>query len=159
MLTRTPNPSIAIFVLRISLSAIYPKNRRTSMHAQPQISGAYGGMIGASPEMQHLYQQVQKASQGSYPVVIRGETGTGKELVARSIHFAGRWRAGPFVPVDCPAISPALLESELFGHLKGAFTGATHTTRGLMEAANGGTLFLDEIGDLPMALQPKLLRA
>jgi len=115
-------------------------------------------MVGTSSQMQRLYHQVQKAGQGTYPVVIRGETGTGKELVARSIHFAGAQRHRPFVPVDCPALSPGLFESELFGHLKGAFTGATHTTRGLMETANGGTLFLDEIGDLPLALQPKLLR-
>ena len=118
-----------------------------------------GGMVCVSPQMQRVYQQIAKTSQGTYPVLIRGETGTGKELVARSIHFAGPRRTGSFVPVDCPAISPALLESELFGHVQGAFTGATHTSRGLMLAANGGTLFLDEIGDLPMMLQPKLLRA
>jgi transcriptional regulator with PAS, ATPase and Fis domain len=91
-------------------------------------------------------------------VLILGESGTGKELVARSIHFSGSRRGKPFVPVDCSALVPTLIEAELFGYVKGAFTGAVHSKIGLMEAAGSGTLFLDEIGELPIDLQAKLLR-
>jgi len=119
----------------------------------------FGGLIGVSPKMQRVYRLIEKVSQHKYPVLILGESGTGKELVARSIHFAGPRRNEPFVPVDCSSLAPTLIESELFGHVRGAFTGATHAKTGLMEAAGNGTLFLDEIGDLPIDLQAKLLRA
>jgi len=119
----------------------------------------FGGLIGVSPKMQRVYRLIEKVSQHKYPVLILGESGTGKELVARSIHFAGPRRNEPFVPVDCSSLAPTLIESELFGHVRGAFTGATHAKTGLMEAAGNGTLFLDEIGDLPVDLQAKLLRA
>ena len=119
----------------------------------------FGGLIGVSPKMQRVYRLVEKVSQHKYPVLILGESGTGKELVARSIHFSGPRLNEPFVPVDCSALVPTLIESELFGYVKGAFTGATHSKVGLMESAAGGTLFLDEIGDLPVDLQAKLLRA
>jgi DNA-binding NtrC family response regulator len=119
----------------------------------------FGGLIGLSPKMQRVYRLIEKVSQHNYPVLILGESGTGKELVARSIHFSGPRRNKPFVPVDCSALVPTLIESELFGYVKGAFTGANHTKQGLMEAADSGTLFLDEIGDLPVDLQAKLLRA
>jgi two-component system response regulator HydG len=119
----------------------------------------FGGLIGISPRMQKVYKLIEKVSQHSYPVLVLGESGTGKELVARSIHFSGPRRTGPFVPVDCSALVPTLIESELFGYVKGAFTGALHTKMGLLEAADGGTLFLDEIADLPFDLQAKLLRA
>ena len=119
----------------------------------------FGGLIGVSPKMQRVYRLIEKVSQHKYPVLVLGESGTGKELVARSIHFSGPRRNEPFVPVDCSALVPTLIESELFGYVKGAFTGATHSKVGLMESAAGGTLFLDEIGDLSVDLQAKLLRA
>jgi two-component system response regulator HydG len=119
----------------------------------------FAGLIGLSPKMQRVYKLIEKVSQHNYPVLILGESGTGKELVARSIHFSGTRRNKPFAPVDCSALVPTLIESELFGYVKGAFTGANHTKQGLMEAAGNGTLFLDEIGDLPVDLQAKLLRA
>ena len=119
----------------------------------------FGGIIGVSERMQRVYKVIQKVSQHEYPVLILGESGTGKELVARSIHFSGVRKEHAFAPVDCSALVPTLIESELFGHVKGAFTGAQHGKQGLLEAAHGGTLFLDEIGDMPVDLQAKLLRA
>jgi DNA-binding NtrC family response regulator len=119
----------------------------------------FGGLIGVSSKMQRVYKMVEKVSQHNYPVLILGESGTGKELVARSIHFSGVRKSKPFVPVDCAGLVPTLIESELFGYVKGAFTGAQHGRTGLLESGNGGTVFLDEIGDLPVDLQAKLLRA
>ncbi len=119
----------------------------------------FGGLIGVSAKMQRVYRLIEKVSQHNYPVLILGESGTGKELVAGSIHFCGPRRNRPFVPVDCTALVPTLIEAELFGYVKGAFTGASHNKQGLLEAAGNGTLFLDEIGDLPFDLQAKLLRA
>jgi DNA-binding NtrC family response regulator len=119
----------------------------------------FGGLIGVSPKMQRVYRLIEKVSQHNYPVLILGESGTGKELVARSVHFSGTRRNDPFVPVDCSSLVPTLIESELFGYVKGAFTGAMHSKTGLMQSAGNGTLFLDEIGDLPIDLQAKLLRA
>ncbi|HWX38837.1 MAG TPA: sigma-54 dependent transcriptional regulator [Candidatus Sulfotelmatobacter sp.] len=119
----------------------------------------FGGIIGMSPRMQRVYKLIQKVAQHSYPVLILGESGTGKELVAHSIHFSGPRKNRPFAPVDCSSLVPTLIESELFGYVKGAFTGAQHTKQGLFESAGDGTLFLDEIGDLPIDLQAKLLRA
>ena len=119
----------------------------------------FGGLIGISAKMQRVYKMMEKVSQHEYPVLILGESGTGKELVARSIHYSGPRKDRPFSPVDCSSIVPTLIESELFGYVKGAFTGAMQSKQGLLEAAQGGTLFLDEIGDMPVDLQAKLLRA
>jgi DNA-binding NtrC family response regulator len=119
----------------------------------------FGGLIGVSMKMQRVYKMIEKVSQHEYPVLILGESGTGKELVAKSIHFSGPRKDRPFAPVDCSALVPTLIESELFGYVKGAFTGAMQAKQGLLEAAKGGTLFLDEIGDMPVDLQAKLLRA
>jgi two-component system response regulator HydG len=119
----------------------------------------FGGLIGVSMKMQRVYKMIEKVSQHEYPVLVLGESGTGKELVARSIHFLGPRKDRPFAPVDCSALVPTLIESELFGYVRGAFTGAMQAKQGLLEAAQGGTLFLDEIGDMPVDLQAKLLRA
>jgi len=119
----------------------------------------FGGMIGVSAKMQRVYKMIEKVSQHQYPVLILGESGTGKELVAKSIHYSGPRKERPFAPVDCSSLVPTLIESELFGYVKGAFTGAMQSKQGLLEAAQGGTLFLDEIGDMPVDLQAKLLRA
>ncbi len=120
---------------------------------------AYGSMIGNSPAMQQLRQTIDKVAPSDATVLITGESGTGKELVARALHFAGRRASRAFMPVNCGALVGTLLDSELFGHVRGAFTGAETAKRGLFLAADGGTLFLDEIGELPLDLQPKLLRA
>jgi DNA-binding NtrC family response regulator len=120
---------------------------------------AYGSMVGESPAMQQLRETIDKVAKADAAVLITGESGTGKELVARALHFAGRRAGRSFTPVNCGALVGTLLESELFGHVRGAFTGADSTKRGLFVAADGGTLFLDEIGELPLELQPKLLRA
>jgi DNA-binding NtrC family response regulator len=119
----------------------------------------FGSIVGTSPEMEKLYRIVAKAAHSTHPVLILGESGTGKELVARSIHFSGPFRDKPFIPVDCGSLVPTLIESELFGYVKGAFTGAQHAKDGLLAIAEGGTVFLDEVGELPVDLQAKLLRA
>jgi DNA-binding NtrC family response regulator len=129
------------------------------LREQLQTRPGFGGLIGVSMKMERVYKIMEKVSQHEYPVLILGESGTGKELVARSIHFSGPRKERPFAPVDCSALVPTLIESELFGYVKGAFTGAMQAKQGLLEAAQGGTLFLDEIGDMPVDLQAKLLRA
>jgi two-component system response regulator HydG len=125
---------------------------------QVKAQDGFGGMVGTSAPMQELYRFLLKVAPKRYPVLIAGESGTGKELVARAIHAHGPWRDRPFVPVDCGALTPTLIESELFGHVRGSFTGATHERPGLFRAAADGTIFLDEIGELPIDLQAKLLR-
>jgi hypothetical protein len=118
-----------------------------------------GPLLGRSAVMRKLFAALASVAPTASSVLVQGETGTGKELVAEAVHRASPRASGPFIVVDCAALPEALLESELFGHAKGAFTGATDARAGAFEAADGGTLFLDEIGELPLAMQPKLLRA
>ena len=116
-------------------------------------------LLGRHDSMRALFRLTVRVSQNHYPVLIVGESGTGKELVARAVHQSGPLRDKPFLPVDCSALAPTLIESELFGYVRGAFTGALRTKQGLLEAARDGTVFLDEIAELQVELQAKLLRA
>ena len=129
-------------------------------HPRTELSNTpdHWGLIGESRPMHCLYELTEKAAHSVATVLLTGDTGTGKELVARAIHLASLRRAKMFVPIDCSALTPTLIESELFGHVKGAFTGADRSKAGLLQASNEGTLFLDEVGELPMLLQAKLLR-
>jgi DNA-binding NtrC family response regulator len=124
-----------------------------------RLSEGLGSMIGRSAEMEKIYRILSKVAQSTHPVLILGESGTGKELVARTIHAYGPNAQKPFLPVDCGSLVPSLIESELFGYVKGAFTGANRSKDGLLVSAEGGTVFLDEIGELSIDLQAKLLRA
>ncbi len=121
-------------------------------------SATHGGLLGESPQIQELQRLIAKLARSHAPVFITGESGTGKELAARLIHLRGPRTQGAFVPVNCGAIPQELVESELFGHKKGSFTGAVSDKQGLFQAADGGTLFLDEVADLPLPAQVKLLR-
>jgi transcriptional regulator with PAS, ATPase and Fis domain len=122
-------------------------------------SASFGEAIGASLIMRALFAKLERAAVTPETVLLLGESGTGKELLARAVHDASPRRAGPFVVLDCSAVAPNLIESELFGYVRGAFTGAINNHTGMLEQANGGTVFLDELGELPLELQPKLLRA
>ncbi len=124
-----------------------------------RLSQGLGSMIGRSPEMEKLYRILSKVAQSTHPVLILGESGTGKELVAQTMHAFGPNSQKPFLPVDCGSLVPTLIESELFGYVKGAFTGANRSKDGLLVSAEDGTVFLDEIGELSLDLQAKLLRA
>ncbi len=145
--------------LRLVVRRALDEDELRRAHDQLTRRLAYGSMIGDSPAMKQLRQTIDKVAPSDATVLITGESGTGKELVARALHFAGRRASKAFMPVNCGALVGTLLDSELFGHVRGAFTGADTAKRGLFLAADGGTLFLDEIGELPLELQPKLLRA
>jgi len=135
------------------------KDENRYLRERLQSHNRFGRMAGQSPEMQKVFRLIQKVSSSRSPILILGESGTGKELVARAIHETGPWRDKPFVPIDCGALAPTLIESELFGHVLGAFTGALRGKEGLLETAKAGTLFFDEIAELPVELQGRLLRA
>ena len=130
-----------------------------SLRKSLQMDEGFHGLIGKSSSMQNLIELIENVAMTQSPVMITGESGTGKELVARAIHESSARSQKPFVNVNCAALNENLLESELFGHVKGAYTGADHTRIGRFEAAHEGTIFLDEIGDIPLATQVKLLRA
>jgi DNA-binding NtrC family response regulator len=122
-------------------------------------SSQFQDVVGRSAKMRELFADLERLAPSTLSVLLEGETGSGKDVIAESIHRASERSDGPYVVFDCGAVAPTLVESELFGHERGAFTGATHARAGVFEEANGGTLFLDEIGELPRELQPKLLRA
>ena len=150
--------------IRQALQLAGPSHARAGVHAQAGVATPAGdtawrsAIISRSSRMQALLDEARLVAVSDASVLIRGDSGTGKELLARAIHLASPRATAPFVAINCGAIPEPLLESELFGHVRGAFTGATSSHRGLVQAAHGGTLFLDEIGDMPLALQVKLLR-
>ncbi len=147
----------AIVKRAFHVHALEAENRKLR-DAVPIEAHALGGLITASPEMLKVTRTIEKVAAADVSVMLLGASGTGKELLARGVHDASPRRGGNFVAINCAAIPDTLLESELFGHEKGAFTGAVKTTEGKIELAAGGTLFLDEIGDIPLPLQVKLLR-
>ena len=133
---------------------------RTTEAPEPvEVRESFHGILGRSPAMQEVYRIIERTRNNRATVLVTGESGTGKEMVARAIHYNSAFAAAPFIAVNCGAIPDQLLESELFGHMKGAFTGATTSRAGFFQAADGGTLFLDEIGDMALAAQAKVLRA
>jgi two-component system response regulator HydG len=134
------------------------KFRKSGLTKADRAVPAHKGLIGRSERMRKIFIAISKASSSSATVLITGESGTGKELAARAIHYGSVQSSAPFVPVNCGGIPEGLLESELFGHVKGAFTGATESRAGFFHAADGGTIFLDEISDMSLAMQVKLLR-
>jgi PAS domain S-box-containing protein len=141
------------------LTEVMAKDRVISrLRKELSSEDAFHGILGKSAAMVQVFDLISSAAQSEAPVIIYGESGTGKELIASAIHKMGPRRKGSFIKVNCAALSESLLESELFGHVKGAFTGADRTRVGRFEAANGGDIFLDEIGDLPLSTQVKLLR-
>jgi two-component system, NtrC family, response regulator HydG len=146
-------------IIRVGATTLRVSARPAVQGPEPPRATSFGRLVGASLEMRRLYPLCERLAQSNVPVIIEGETGTGKEVLAESLHERGPRAAGPFVVFDCTAIAPNLVESELFGHERGSFTGATATRKGVFEQAQGGTLLIDEIGDLAPELQAKLLRA
>ena len=153
---------LALIVRRaLELHRLEAENRRLAACAQAGVGGenrVLGGLITAAPEMLRVARTIERVANTGVSVMLLGASGTGKELLARGLHESSDRRAGAFVAINCAAIPENLLEAELFGHEKGAFTGAVKTTEGKIEQASGGTLFLDEVGDIPLQLQVKLLR-
>jgi len=152
-----------IEVLRHTLERLAEKQdlaeENRLLREQLKTHHGFSNIVGTSAKMRTIYSLILKAGARRHPVLITGESGTGKELVAHAIHNHSPWRDKPFVPVDCGALTPTLIESELFGHVRGAFTGANQNRQGLLASARGGTVFLDEVTELPVDLQAKLLRA
>jgi DNA-binding NtrC family response regulator len=145
-------------MLRLGTTIIHLLPSEESIELAPSTRSSFGAMVGKSLAMRRAYAVLERAAQSNAPILLLGESGTGKELAARAVHEHSPRRTEPFVVFDCGAASDSLIESELFGHKRGAFTGAQSDRPGAFALADKGTLFLDEIGDLPLALQPKLLR-
>jgi DNA-binding NtrC family response regulator len=158
-LTKPFDVDAVALVLRRALEHRALKCEVDALRRVVDTSQRFGGLLGTSQAMRDVYAIIERVAHNDAPILITGESGTGKELVAREIHSRGRQASGPFVALNCAAMPEALLESELFGHVRGAFTDARSPREGLLVAASGGTLLLDEIGDMPIGLQPKLLRA
>src|SRR5690606_11670016 len=148
-------PGAVITVGKVELK-VRPYNERIEL--MPSASHRFGEAVGSSVRMREIFGLLERLAPSDATVLIGGETGTGKDVLARSIHSASARASKPFIVVDCGAVVGTLIESELFGHEKGSFTGASNQRQGAFELAHGGTLFLDEIGELPLDLQPKLLR-
>ncbi len=147
-------------IVRIGASAIrVDREIGRAPATRAPFATSFGRVLGASPEMRRIYPFCERLAASDVPLIVEGETGTGKEVLAEALHDAGPRASGPFVVFDCTAVPPNLVEAELFGHERGAFTGAVASRKGVFEQADGGTLLIDEIGDLALSLQPKLLRA
>ncbi len=145
-------------IVRRSQQRVELQYQVAALKSQLDATNQFGSLIGSSPSMKRLYGQIDRAAKANLPVLIRGESGVGKELVARELHLRSERAKQPFIAVNTAAIAESLIESELFGHVKGAFTGADRARDGVFRQADGGTLFLDEIGDMPYAIQTRLLR-
>ena len=158
-LTKPVDPDVLLIVVKRALARVRLEEQVASLQDTLARGGGEGALIGQSPPFLAAVQLAERIAPSDLPVVVTGENGTGKELLARSIHRHSRRAQAPFVAVNCGALSEGLLESTLFGHVKGAFTGAVRDHKGLFAEADKGTLFLDEIGDMPASLQVKLLRA
>ena len=157
-LAKPVEPEILAFSIDRALRQARLRHELLTLKAREALAVEDMGLIGRSDPMGKLRQMIRRLGSTRLPVVILGQTGTGKELVARALHEVSPHQHGPFIPIHCGALPSELLESELFGHLKGSFTGAVRDQKGLVEAAHRGTLFLDEIGEMPLAMQVKLLR-
>ena len=157
-ITKPVNPDNLRMVVARAMEHLSLRQEAHTLRDVLGIRSGFENLIGSSPAILAVIAMAHRAAQTDATVLIHGETGTGKELIAQGIHSSSSRKEKPFVTINCGAIPPDLLESELFGHVKGAFTGATDSKRGRVEAANCGTLFLDEIGDLPLDIQVKLLR-
>jgi len=157
-LTKPFDPEEIVLAAQKALNTGHMTRELSELREAVRAKYSFENLIGQSPSMQEACRNIHKASQTTANVLILGETGTGKELAARAIHYNGPFKTGPFVPVSCSAFSGGTLESELFGHVKGAFTNAYRDHKGRFELADQGTLFLDEVGDVPLSTQVKLLR-
>jgi len=158
-LTKPVDPDVLLVVVQRALARVTLERQVESLRTSLSLAAGDTALVGQSPPFLAAVSLAERVAPSDLPVLVTGENGTGKELLARSVHLKSRRQAGPFVPINCGALPESLLESALFGHVKGSFTGATKDHRGLFAEADGGTLFLDELGDMTPSLQVKVLRA